>query len=139
MSRRSLQTADSKEFAAGIGRASAWLSGAKPGSIIDAAALLLADSRRRDCREMILASQTSDGGWGPQPHMPAEAFDTALVLLALDGPASVLARGRAWLVKMQDRDGAWPETTRPAGAQSYAERISTAGWVVYALLTRAPD
>ena len=66
--------------------------------------------------------------------MPAEAFDTAMVLLALDVPATAVARGRAWLLKMQDRDGGWPETTRPSGAHSYAERISTTGWVVYALL-----
>ncbi len=83
---------------------------------------------------MLLGSQTSDGAWGPQAKMPAEVFDTALVLLALDRPADALARARAWLVKMQEKDGGWPETTRPSGAQSYAERLSTTGWAVYALL-----
>jgi len=38
---------------------------------------------------------------------------------------------------MQESDGGWPETTRPSGSQSYAERISTTGWVVYALLETA--
>ncbi len=88
---------------------------------------------------MLLAAQTSDGGFGPQAKMPAEVFDTALALLALDGPADALARGRAWLVKMQEKDGGWPETTRPSGAQSYAERISTTGWAVYALLANGHE
>jgi hypothetical protein len=66
--------------------------------------------------------------------MPAEVFDTAIVVLALGGKEA--EHGRAWLVKMQEKDGGWPETTRPSGSQSYAERISTTAWVVYALLSR---
>ena len=31
--------------------------------------------------------------------------------------------------------GRWTETTRPAGAESYAQRLSTAGWATLALLT----
>jgi hypothetical protein len=137
LSRQTLQAAGG--FDASVARATAWLASAKPANTIDAAALLLADPRRRDCRAMLLAAQTSDGGFGPQAKMPAEVFDTALALLALGGPADVLARGRAWLVKMQDKDGGWPETTRPSGAQSYAERISTTGWAVYALLTNGHE
>jgi hypothetical protein len=101
---------------------------------VDAAALLLASPQRTDCRKFLLDAQTSDGGWGAQPKMPAEAFDTAMVLLALRGQGPAAARGRAWLAKMQDHEGAWPETTRPSGGLSYAERISTAAWVAYALL-----
>ena len=130
LSRQTLQTAGG--FDAAIARATAWLADAKPANTIDAAALLLADPKRRDCRAMLLAAQTSDGGFGPQAKMPAEVFDTALALLAL-------GRGRAWLVKMQEKDGGWPETTRPSGAQSYAERISTTGWAVYALLTNGHE
>jgi hypothetical protein len=133
LSRRTLET--SGGFDPEIARAEAWLARAKPANTVDAAALLLADPERRDCRGMLLGAQTSDGGWGPQAHMPAEVFDTALVLMALDGPRAVKERGRAWLVKMQEKDGGWPETTRPSGAQSYAERISTTGWAVYALLS----
>jgi squalene cyclase len=132
MSRRTLQTAGG--FGAAIDRATGWLARARPASNVDAAALLLADPSRRDCRTMLLEAQTSDGGWGSQPHMPAEVFDTALALLALDGPRAVIDRGRAWLLKMQEKDGGWPETTRPSGAQSYAERLSTTGWAVYALI-----
>ena len=136
MSRRTLQTAGAQHFARATGRATAWMARAKPESTVDAAALLLANPGRGDCRAMLLGAQTSDGGWGPQAHMRAEAFDTALALAALDGPPDAIARGRAWLVRMQEKDGGWPETTRPGGAQSYAEHISTTGWVVYALLEK---
>jgi rhamnogalacturonyl hydrolase YesR len=135
LSRRTLETAGREEFAEPIARASRWLAAAKPASLTDAAALLLAQPDRADCRELLLAAQTSDGGWGPQRGMPAEPFDTALAILAL---RDANPRARAFLMKTQDSSGAWPETTRPSGGVSYAERISTAGWVAYALLTAEP-
>src|SRR6185436_17409538 len=95
---------------------------------------------RRDCLDLLLASLTSDGGWGPQPKAPAEAFDTALALMALaaaHGPSRAIERARDFLIRTQDSTGAWPETTRPSGGVSYAERISTAGWVTYALISTA--
>ncbi|MEO8596753.1 MAG: prenyltransferase/squalene oxidase repeat-containing protein [Candidatus Solibacter sp.] len=137
LSRRSLQVAGTTLFAGPIERATRWLASAVPQSTLDAAALLLAQPGRADCRQKLLDSQTSDGGWGPQAKMPAEAFDTALAVLALRGQGPEAARGRAWLLKMQESDGGWPETTRPSGLQSYAERISTTAWVVYALLQTA--
>ena len=134
LSRRTIETADAARFAPQIRRATSWLARARPQSTLDAAALLLADPKRSDCRDLLLHSQTSDGAWGPQPRMPAEVFDTALAVMALGSKEG--ARGRAWLVKMQEKDGGWPETTRPGGSQSYAERISTTAWAVYALLSR---
>jgi hypothetical protein len=53
--------------------------------------------------------------------------------LALRGKGAATARGRAYLERTQGADGAWAETTRPSGGVSYAERISTAAWVVFAL------
>ena len=47
---------------------------------------------------------------------------------------SAIARGRAYLVAQQLDDGSWPETTRPANQESYAQRISTTGWALLALL-----
>jgi hypothetical protein len=137
MSRRTLETAGRAEFAEPIARASRWFRAATPGSLVDAAAILLALPGNRKSLDWILSAQTSDGGWGPQPKMPAEPFDTALAMLALhaSGQTKPLARARALLLAMQEASGAWPETTRPAGGHSYAEYISTAGWVVYALLT----
>jgi hypothetical protein len=77
-----------------------------------------------------------DGGWGEQPGTPAQVYDTALVMLALlraDARAPA-ARGRALLIKLQQPGGGWPETTRPAGSQSYAQHISTTAWATLALL-----
>ena len=80
-------------------------------------------------------------------------FDTALALLALDelrttpslaAPvfsstqfAQAVARGREYLTSQQNDDGSWPETTRPANQESYAQRISTTGWALLALLATA--
>lgn len=145
MTRRTLEIAGAKRFRSAIGRANRWFAAAAPASILDAAAALLAlphsDAIKRKCLPRILSSQTSDGGWGPQPHLPAEPFDTAIVLLALKAAGqtdaalvTTRARARAFLIAQQDPTGAWPETTRPGGAQSYAERISTTAWVTCALL-----
>ena len=109
------------------------LSRLQPANLVDAAALLLAAQDRADCRQLLLTSQNGDGGWGPQPRMPSEVFDTALAMLALREGKPV-ERARAFLVKAQLADGSWPETTRPGGQVSYAERLSTTGWALYALL-----
>lgn len=140
MTRRTLEIAGAKRFHSAIARANGWFAATTPTSTLDAAATLLAlphsEDIKRKCLPMILSSQTSDGGWGPQPHLPAEPFDTAIVLLALkaSGEMQPAARARAFLIAQQDATGAWPETTRPGGAQSYAERISTTAWVICALL-----
>jgi hypothetical protein len=47
---------------------------------------------------------------------------------------SALSRARGYLVKMQMSDGSWPETTRPSNQESYAQRISTTGWALLALM-----
>jgi hypothetical protein len=140
LSRDALKTLDARTHARAIERASAWIARTQPANLIDAAALLLGAPGRRDCLDLLLAAQTSDGGWGPQAKLPAEVFDTALALLALTaahGPAASIERGRAFLIRTQEPDGAWPETTRPGGGISYAERLSTAGWATYALLATA--
>jgi hypothetical protein len=135
MAREVLVIADRRRFAGAITRANAWLARAKPANVVDAAGLLLALSDRADCRDILLAAQSRDGGWGPQRGMPVEVFDTAIAVLALRGKGEAARRGRAFLLRMQDRSGSWPETTRPSGATSYAERISTAAWASYALLS----
>jgi hypothetical protein len=142
-----------------VTRADAWLRTAKVESVIDAASVVLGldtatDDAARAQRQRALMTlkrgQGPDGGWGPYVTVSAEVFDTALVLLALDvvrDPAALAAavwsaddlataitRGRAYLRAQQLADGSWPETTRPTGQESYAQRISTTGWALLALL-----
>jgi hypothetical protein len=70
-----------------------------------------------------------------------------LLALARQAPESapveigaMIRRGRAFLTAGQRPDGSWPETTRPPGGDSYAQRLSTTGWATLALLatTDAP-
>ena len=90
--------------------------------------------------KLIRAAQTSDGGWGPYADTPPEAFDTAVVLLALSrlphepGVDDLIQRGRGFLTAQQNLDGSWPATTRPSGGDSYAQLMSTTGWATLALL-----
>jgi hypothetical protein len=141
MARRTLEAADQKGFAEAIGSANRWLRAAQPANLLDRSAILLAlPDTAPNGLQPLLTAQNSDGGWGPQPHAPSEVFDTALALLALnaavgDGRTDAIARGRGFLAKFQYNDGSWPETTRPSGFTSYAERISTAAWAVFALLS----
>jgi hypothetical protein len=137
-------------------RAAAWLRQASPNNVLTAATLLMASSsvyeqsyqssrhsrqsKQDQCLELIRAAQTSDGGWGPYADSPPEAFDTAVVLLALSwyrrepGIADSIRRGRGFLIAQQNSDGSWPATTRPSGGDSYAQLMSTTGWVTLALL-----
>jgi len=98
--------------------------------------------------EFIKEGQGRDGGWGPYLTSPSEPFDTALATLALaalsqrraaptftsDARAAAIAAGRGYLLRQQLADGSWNETTRPAGQSSYAQRISTTGWALLALV-----
>jgi hypothetical protein len=64
-----------------------------------------------------------------------------LALATVAGSAEVdpmRPRGRAFLVSLQEEDGGWPATTRPPGAESYAQRLSTTGWATLALLATPP-
>jgi len=147
--RDTLRLADADTFRLQIERANRWLRRVEPKNVLDAAAVVPASDgdENREAREqrqlayrLLRKAQSSNGGWGPYTTAPPEAFDTAIVLLALvrvkDQPVarSLIDRGRAFLVASQLPDGSWPETTRPPGAESYAQRISTTGWVTLALL-----
>jgi hypothetical protein len=89
---------------------------------------------------LVKKGQARNGGWGPYTNSPPESFDTAVVLLgltrhaALEGTKAVIQRGRAYLLSAQQADGSWPETTRPSGSESYAQRVSTTAWATLALM-----
>jgi squalene cyclase len=141
MARRVLQAGYREDFAEAMSKATLWLLRNTPRSAIEMASALLAlspaepDARR--CRDLLLASQASDGGWGPYPGSPTEPFDTAVALLALrksEAAAKSIERARAYLVAQQQTSGGWIETTRPPGGHSYAQHISTSAWAALALV-----
>jgi hypothetical protein len=131
--------------AAAIDRAEQWLIKQQRHCVLDAAAILFGVNKRfgeirRAAGEELLATQGADGGWGLYPVSPTEPFDTALAMLALselpitDRIREAIGRGRNYLIAAQQPDGGWIETTRPPGAVSYAQRLSTTGWATQALL-----
>lgn len=140
-------------------QADKWFRGLAPENVLDAAATILgldqtsdpmADRLRATCLSIVREGQAPGGGWGPYVTAPAQVFDTALAVLALatldieprlarstyrpEELKEAIAKGRAYLVSQQRPEGSWPETTRPAGQESYAQRISTTGWAMLALL-----
>lgn len=144
-----------------IVQADRWLRGLTVDNVFDASALLLAldlsgdvmaDGLRRNALSMVRTAQAANGGWGPDAATPPQVFDTAVAVLALSALnvepriarstyrpeelAEAIARGKAFIESQQRPDGSWPETTRPAGQENYAERISTTGWALLALLAR---
>jgi hypothetical protein len=150
--RRLLQRVEPDKHREVVARAEGWLRRRPVHTLLDAAGVLLAlegdhreesRERKRQCFQLIRKGEDRQGGWGPYANAPPEPFDTALLVLALSRPEYAAAnrtavrRGRAYLVGVQADDGSWPETTRPAGAESYAERISTTAWATRALLATA--
>ena len=142
-----------------IVQADKWIRGAKPETVLDAAATILAlelagdvmaENLRRDCLSILRTGQSKDGGWGPSVTAAAQVFDTALAVLALgsleveprlarsayrpEELKEAIANGKKYIASQQRPDGSWPETTRPANQESYAQRISTTAWAMLALL-----
>jgi hypothetical protein len=154
MARNALRAADPDQFASALARADKWLRQMPLHNVMDSSVVLLAsadsddkrwEKMRQEAYAIILKGQSEDGGWGPFITAPPEPFDTALVLLALANnektlpSADVIRRGRKFLITIQLPDGSWPETTRPPGAESYAQRLSTTGWATLALLETGMD
>ncbi len=148
---RTLQQVQEERFGEAIRHARAWLADKPVRNVFDAAVFLLAASAGTDSGdsasrshafEIIERGQAPDGGWGPFSLARPETFDTALVLLALHANrdrlgasfAGAIEKGRTFLLKHQLEDGGWEETTRPSGAESYAQHISTTAWALMALL-----
>lgn len=142
---QALELMSPHEHAAAIDRARQWLARQPRNSVVDQATILLGLGRdhvelRRTACAAILASQNADGGWGPFATSGSEPFDTAIAILGLlrapnaSGNRAAIKKGRRYLLNNQQDDGGWIETTRPPGAVSYAQRLSTAGWATQALL-----
>ena len=137
-----------------------YFRGLTPENVIDSAATLLgldlasdvmAENLRRTCLSILRQGQSPEGGWGPYATAAPQVFDTSMAVLALslleveprlarsayrpEELKEAIAKGKAYLMTQQRPDGSWPETTRPANQESYAQRISTTGWAMLALLS----
>ncbi len=146
LAREALAALDTPSHRDAIQRADRWLATTPIHNLLDASAVLLSEAnrlqvkRRERALTLIRTSEAREGGWGPHPSSAPEAFDTAIVLLALSRQKpspdidAWIRRGRAYLRSLQEADGSWPETTRPSGGDSYSQRLSTTGWVTLALL-----
>ena len=143
-----------------IVQADKWIRGLTPENVLDASATVLAldlasdvmaENLRRNCLSILRTGQSPAGGWGPYVTAAPQVFDTAMAVLALGSLEAeprlarsayrveelkeAVANGKKYVVSQQRPDGSWPETTRPANQESYAQRISTAGWAMLALMT----
>ncbi|MBM3819583.1 MAG: hypothetical protein FJW14_11315 [Acidimicrobiia bacterium] len=141
------------------GENGAWLRTAPVGSVLDASSILIGLERDADptairqrgrALDTLARGQAPDGGWGPYVTSPSEPFDTALAVLGLVAVRNVadldtapytqaeldqaIRKARDYLIPSRLEDGSSPETTRPAGGESYAQRISTTAWALQALL-----
>jgi hypothetical protein len=143
-----LEASGDPQLQSRIANAESWLRTQQPRSVLDAAATILglagaedrpAVAQRRRCVDLLRAAQQEDGGWGPFSNSPPEPFDTAIALIALSSipgdhsTRDTIDRGRRYLLATE-HGGSWTETTRPAGAVSYAQHISTTAWALQALL-----
>ena len=143
-----------------IVQADRWIRGLAPENVLDASATILAlelssdvmaENLRRNCLSILREGQSPTGGWGPYVTAAPQVFDTALAVLALsllqaeprlarsayrvEELKEAVANGKKYMASQQRPDGSWPETTRPANQESYAQRISTTAWAMLALLT----
>ena len=98
-----------------------------------------AQHQARQWTQDLIAQQNPNGSWGPYRHQFGEVVDTAIALIALTENESTddyhpqLTQGQTFLIKQQEPEGGWPETTRPPGGVSYAQHISTSAWALIAL------
>ena len=146
MALRSLSMVEGAAARDGVKRARAWLMEQRTRTVPIAAGIVLglggaevagAEKKVEEAVDYLKKAQGSGGGWGPYPNSPAEAYDTAVALLALKEAGAEgewIARGRRWLIGQQEEDGSWPATTRPSGGRSYAQKVSTTAWALMALL-----
>lgn len=149
---RVLSDVDSERYRQQIREAQSWLASQRPQNVASAAAILwgcqpesLSAAMRQACWQVIADGEAPGGGWGPFVNSAPEPFDTALVLLAIarQPPSpqrdAMIRRGRQFLARSQQQDGSWAATTRPPGADSYAQQVSTTAWATMALVATRPQ
>lgn len=115
------------------------------------------NSHKRKVAEKLKSMQNEDGGWSQLPTLKSDAYATGQTLYALyesgmeKTNGAVYQRGLNYLLKTQDKEGAWFVATRSFPIQPFVQSdfppyddnqfISAAGtnWAVMALLNALPD
>jgi ankyrin repeat protein len=123
-----------KEIAGRVAKARDWLASTTPRSTEDRTFQLLglkwARARKEDIDKAaagLLAEQGKDGGWSQLASMPADAYATGQVLVALQQSGTVSVadpayrRGARFLLKTQLADGSWFVQSRSLPVQPYFE------------------
>lgn len=136
-------------FRSNIEKAGQWLRSAQPFAVSELAGQIIGLSGAEDnaairqrarALSLIAKAKNRSGAWGQFASYRSEPFDTGIVLVALSTVEKtaeireMISHGRQYLISTQLKDGSWPGTTRPAGTQSYAHRISTTAWATHGLL-----
>jgi N-acyl-D-amino-acid deacylase len=139
-----------------VEKARTWLASAKLESHEDRVARLWGvrllggkDEELGPAREVLLATQREDGGWGQTAEMESDAYatGTALYVLLDAGMAASdekIQRGVRFLLKTQLEDGSWHVPTRAKPVQVFFDNgdphgkdqfisVPATGWSVAAL------
>jgi ankyrin repeat protein len=122
------------EFAKRAARAQAWLKTVKILRSEDAymrlSGLKWSGASAADLRiaaKAVLALQRPDGGWGDNPNMPSDAYETGGALVALAESKAIevsdeaYQRGIQYLLSTQFPDGSWHVRSRAIKFQPYFE------------------
>jgi len=123
-----------QEFAKRAQRARIWLKRVKVIRTEDASMRLAgftwsdaSEAEIRGAAKALLALQRADGGWGNNPNMPSDAYETGNALVALAESKAIRVtdiayqRGIQYLLSTQFPDGSWHVRSRAIKFQPYFE------------------
>jgi ankyrin repeat protein len=123
-----------QEFLKRAVRAQAWLKTVKVIRTEDAYMRLsglkwsgASDADLRNAAKTVLALQRPDGGWGNNPNMPSDAYETGNAMVALAESKTIRVtddtyqRGIQYLLSTQFPDGSWHVRSRAIKFQPYFE------------------
>jgi N-acyl-D-amino-acid deacylase len=138
-----------------------WLTQEEPKSMEDWVFLLRAlvvskapTEKMKEVRKKLIKQQNEDGSWSQLPELKGDAYATGTVMIALRDAGMkpedpIYQKGVEYLLKSQDKSGAWIVQTRSRPVQTYFDNgdpggksqfisVSATGWATMALLETIP-